>query len=211
MRIRAPEQLAGEPLRGHPGDGNPGMAQQEPQELGPHSRSRRQRQRAPRHAAWALALRILELLPRAGLTVLLPLAHARITRQEPRLLERQPELLVEPRERPGDAVADRARLARRAAATHGGDHVELADGVRHLERLCDDHAQRFTREVVLERASVDRDAPGAGADPHPGDRRLAPPGPIEPVEHCGHQRTSDLVDAGITTGCCAWWGWAAPR
>src|SRR5207249_3203121 len=108
---------------------------------------------------------------------------------------------VDPRERPRDAVAHGTRLARGAAATHGRDHVELPDGVRHLEGLRDDHAQRLAREVVLERASVDGDAPGAGPDPHPGDRRLAPPGSIKPVEHCGHQRTSDLVDPGIATGC----------
>src|SRR5690348_13399999 len=103
-----------------------------------------------------LPLAVLELLPRAGLTVLLPLA----------------------RQRAGEPVPDGSRLARRPAALHGHQQIELPHGVRDGERLRDDHAQRLAREIVLERALVDDDASGPGLDPHASDRRLAPSGAV---------------------------------
>src|SRR5918992_1094051 len=70
-----------------------------------------------------LPLGVLELLAGAGLPVLLALPHARIARKQSGLLERQPQLVVEARERAREAVADGAGLAGGAAALDGNDHV----------------------------------------------------------------------------------------
>src|SRR5947207_9605495 len=133
-----------------------------------------------------LPLAVLELLTGAGLTVLLPLAGARIAREQPRFLQWLAKLVVETRDGARQSVADRAGLAGGAAALDRHEHVELSDGVRDRQRLRDDHPQRLAREVVLEGAAVDDDASGAGLDPHTGHRRLAPPSAVEPVEHGRH-------------------------
>src|SRR5262249_25699082 len=91
--------------------------------------------------ATASALGVLELLPGARLTILLALTHPWVAREQAGLLEWRAELVVEARQGAREAVADGAGLTRRAAARNGADHVELADGTRHLEGLRDDHAQ----------------------------------------------------------------------
>src|SRR6267142_5243691 len=141
-----------------------------------------------------LPLAVLELLAGARLAVLLPLARARIAGEEPRLLGRLPQLVVEARDRAREPVTDGASLAGGPAALHGGEHVELAHRVRDRQRLRDDHPQRLAREVVLERAPVDDDMPGAGLDPHAGHGRLATPGAVEPVEHSRHLPTLRRLD-----------------
>src|SRR5262249_22171039 len=133
-----------------------------------------------------LALAVLELLPSAGLAVLLALAGARVAREQTGLLERQPKLVVEARDRTRQPVAHGTGLAGGSAALDGCQHVELADGIRDRNRLGDDHPQRLTRKVLLERAAVDDHASSAWLDPHTGHGRLAPSGAIEPVEHRRH-------------------------
>src|SRR5688572_4787161 len=73
----------------------------------------------------ALALRELEAATRTGAAVLLALDDAAVAGQEAVGLHRTAQARLELRERLGDAVTDGARLARQAAAGHGGDHVEL--------------------------------------------------------------------------------------
>src|SRR5438067_7498397 len=92
-----------------------------------------------------LPLAVLELLTRAGLTVLLPLAGAWIAREQPRLLQGQAKLVVEARDGARESVPDRARLAGGTAALDRHEHVELSDGVRDRQRLRDDHSQRLAR------------------------------------------------------------------
>src|SRR5260370_29605953 len=136
-----------------------------------------------------LPLAVLELLAGARLAVLLPLTRARIAGEEPRLLERLPQLVVEARDRAREPVTDGASLAGGPAALDGGEHVELADRVRDGQRLRDDHPQPLAREVGLERAPVDDDPPGAGLDPDARPGRLAPSGAVEPLEHRHHLST----------------------
>src|SRR5262249_54019785 len=103
----------------------------------------------------------LETRARAALTVLLALLLARVAGQEPALLERGAVGGVEQLERARDAVAQRVGLAGDPAAVQSRGDVVAPDPVHGLERLVDDHARRFAREVVLERAPVDAELPAA--------------------------------------------------
>src|SRR5215475_11693369 len=143
--------------------------------------------------ATVLPLGILELLPGSGLPILLAFPHAGITREQAGLLEHLAEVLVELHERPGQAVSHGAGLPGGPAAADGGEHVELPQSVLDLERLGDNHAERFAGKVVLEGATIDDDAPAAGPQPHAGHGRLPPAGAVEAVDHGGHQRASPLV------------------
>src|SRR6266571_2551767 len=78
-----------------------------------------------------------------------------------------------------------SRVARRPAAAHIDRGVEGSKGVRQLERLRDDHAQRLPREVILEWATVDQDAAASRPEPHPRHRGLPPSGTVE-LRRCGH-------------------------
>src|SRR5688500_6108598 len=168
-----------------------------------------------RLTAPTLALAVLELLPRTRLTILLPLAGARIAGEQSGLLQRLPQLLVEARKGARQTVADGAGLARWPAALHRHQQGELPHRVRDGQRLRDDHAQRLAGEVVLERSLVDHDAAGARPDPHPRDGCLAPSGAVEAIEHSRHHRASAGVLRDVervsTVGCCALCGCEAPR
>src|ERR1700694_597035 len=79
-------------------------------------RPRRSRAVANTKGCAGSALRELEPLARSRPPVLLPLHRARVARKEPGLLERRPELRIHLGQRPADAVADGAGLAREPAA-----------------------------------------------------------------------------------------------
>src|SRR5438105_13526334 len=96
-----------------------------------------------------LPLAVLELLAGTRLAVLLPLARARIAGEEPRLLERLSQLVVEARARARERVTDGASLAGGPAALGGGEHGELAHRIRDRQRLRDDHPQRLAREALV--------------------------------------------------------------
>src|SRR5689334_5353244 len=128
--------------------------------------------------AFDLALRELEAAARTGAAVLLALDHAAVAGQEAVGLHRTPQRRLELRQRLGDAVAHRARLARQAAAGDGSDHVELAVALADVERLLDDHLLGRTREVDLLVAAVDRDLAGAELHPDAGDGVLAAAGGV---------------------------------
>src|SRR3954471_20766206 len=77
----------------------------------------------------------------AGLlqTGLLALDDARVTREQPGLLERGPVgLLVDEVQAPGHAQTQRAGLAGDATAVDAGDHVEATLELQRRERLVDD-------------------------------------------------------------------------
>src|SRR5205823_13455745 len=90
-----------------------------------------------------LSLRELEPLAHSRTAVLLPLDHARVARQEPRLLQGRPEVRVQFGERPADAVPDGAGLSRQAAAADVHVDVDLADLLDHFERLLENHLARL--------------------------------------------------------------------
>src|SRR6476646_11595922 len=104
-----------------------------------------------------LALRELEAGAGALLAVLLALLHAGIAREETSLLETLAQLHVVELERAGDAVADRAGLAAGTAAVDRHHDVEFVVRLGERKRLLDDHLEHFVREVLIERARVDRD------------------------------------------------------
>ena len=70
-------------------------------------------------------------------------------------------------------MTNRTGLARQTATRNGGDDVELAIALRHVERLLDHHALRGARKVDRLVAAVDGDLARAGLDPHAGDSVLA--------------------------------------
>src|SRR5262245_6408354 len=143
-----------------------------------------------------LALGVLELLPRPGLSVLLALPHARIARQQAGLLESEPQGVVVSDERAGYAVAHRSGLSGWSTAAHADGDIELLLGARHLEGLRDDHAQRLPGEVVLGCAAIDGDATRSGLDPHARHRRLAPARAVCAIDNRHHR-----ISRGW--GCCA--------
>src|SRR3954462_11871900 len=121
------------------------------------------------------ALALGELRPLAGLLEagLLALLHARVAREEAAALELRAEVGIGVDERAGDPVAQRAGLGRDAAAVDLRHHVHpvlVADG---LERLADVALKREAREVLLERAPVDRVGARARTEDHAGDGGLA--------------------------------------
>src|SRR5205807_352967 len=94
-----------------------------------------------------LALGVLGGFAGSLQAVLLALLHARVARQEAGLLEHRAALDVELDERPGDAVRDRARLARHAPARDPDADVEAPQRVGELERLQDLHLQDSLTQV----------------------------------------------------------------
>src|SRR3954466_11161787 len=116
-----------------------------------------------------LALRELEAAAGLGAAVLLALNDARIAGQEAFALHGGAKARLVAGERGRDAVAGRARLAGKAAAGNGRDHVILALAVGDVEHLVDDQAQGRPGEIDFLVAAVDDDLAGAGLQPDPGD------------------------------------------
>src|SRR5512133_2507244 len=82
-----------------------------------------------------LALGVLRGLPGALQAVLLALLHPRVAGEEAGLAEREPVACrIRLQQRAGDAVADRARLTRGAAAGDLDHDVVAALGPGHPER-----------------------------------------------------------------------------
>ena len=79
-----------------------------------------------------LTLRELEAAAGLGAAVLLALDDAGVAGEEAGLLDDAAERGLEAGQRLGDAVLDRAGLARKAAADDGGDDVILALRARRL-------------------------------------------------------------------------------
>src|SRR5712664_2266860 len=123
-----------------------------------------------------LSLGELEPLARAGPAVLLALYRAGVACEEPRLLQRRPELRVELGERAADPVPDGAGLPREAAAADVDRDVHLAELLDHLERLLEDHLAGVAPEVLVQGPVVDDEVARARLHAHPGDRLLAAPG-----------------------------------
>src|SRR5947209_1887250 len=84
-------------------------------------------------------------------------------------------------QRARDAVTHGAGLAGDPAAFALHVDVEPRERLRHLERLADDHLQRRAREILVDRALVDRDDALAEREPHPRDTALAAAGAVKVV------------------------------
>src|SRR5690606_13976218 len=136
----------------------------------------------------SLALGELEGAAGLSLAVLLALHHAAVTGQETALLEHGAQAGLVVGQRLGNAVAHRARLARKAAAGDRCDDVVLAVAVCRDDRLLEDHLQDGTREIGVVFLVVDRDLAGAWLDPDAGDGVLALAGGV------GAARFVELLD-----------------
>ena len=104
-----------------------------------------------------LSLRKLETFPRALLPVLLALFDPRIASHQTRMFESWTKVGIELEQRSRDAVPDRARLSRRATAGHVDNEIKLACRFRQLQRLTNDHAQGFVREISVKRFAIDKE------------------------------------------------------
>src|SRR5690606_22585012 len=126
--------------------------------------------------AGELALGVLRRLASLLEAVLLALGLARVAGQQTRLLQRRAPLGVLALQAPGDAAAQGAGLPGHAAAGDACDDVEAALGLGGPERLPHVCLERLDREVVLQRAAVELEAPRARDDADPCHRALAPAG-----------------------------------
>jgi hypothetical protein len=120
-----------------------------------------------------LTLAELEAFAGAGLTVLLTFAHTRIAGQETSGLKRSAQGGVDFEQRTSDAVANSAGLASRTAAFDVHTHVKFADAIGRDQRLLDDHAKHFGREIGFECAAVHGDFTGTARETNTGDSGLA--------------------------------------
>src|SRR4051812_48335176 len=94
----------------------------------------------------ALALRELEAAAGLGAAVFLALDDAAVAGEEAGLLDDSAQRRLVAGQRLGDAVLDRAGLAREAAADDRRDDVILALAAGDAKRLVDHQAQGRTRE-----------------------------------------------------------------
>ena len=80
-----------------------------------------------------LSFRELEALARALLSILLAFFDAGIARDQARLLQRRTKVSIEFHQRAGDAMANRACLARRATAANINQDVKLGGRLSQLQ------------------------------------------------------------------------------
>src|SRR5438128_8770236 len=154
------------------------------------------------------ALRVLRRLARFLEPVLAALLCARVARQEAPLLQVAAKRGVGLDQRARNAVPHSAGLPADPAAVDRRDHVVAIDGVRQPQWLRDDHLQRRPREIVLQRAAVQREAARSGDDPHTRHGLLATSGRANGFSQCCHQRLSSLASYGF--GSCDACGCSGP-
>src|SRR3954470_23161563 len=120
-----------------------------------------------------LALAELEALACLRTAGLLALDGTCVAREETEVAKLATVILVDLDEGTRHGKAERAGLARLAAAVHVRLDVILAKPVRRREWLLDGRDERGTREVVAERAPVDVPLAASGFDVHAADGFLA--------------------------------------
>jgi hypothetical protein len=101
-----------------------------------------------------LSLRELEALARTLLSVLFAFLNTRIARNQSCLLQCRPQVGVVFHQGAGDAVANRAGLARWPTARDINQHIKLAGRLRQVKRLANDHTVCFVGKVRLKRLMV---------------------------------------------------------
>src|SRR5262249_30175842 len=137
--------------------------------------------------AAALPLRELGCFARLVQAGLLALDLAGVAGEEALALERDAEVGVDLDEGAGDAVADRAGVARGAAAVPPDAQVVGARELGGLERRQDHLPMGEPREVRGELLAVDPRLPGPRTEDHPGDGGLPLPG-AEVLGRSRHQK-----------------------
>src|SRR3954452_209820 len=152
------------------------------------------------------ALRVLRRL--AGLleAVLPAFLLAGVACQEPLGFELRSELGVELDERPRDAEPDGPGLAGDPAAADRDGHVVVALALDRGQRPTGDHAMHARREVVVDRAPVDREPAVAGREPDTCDRALAAYC-RELRSDCDHVPTPRCRSSSWPPASCWWPSW----
>src|SRR5262249_32710740 len=152
----------------------------------------------------------LEALARPLLPVLLALLDARVARQEAFLLQLRPQLEVVLHERARDPEAQRAGLARDAAAGDRRQDVELVAGLGDGQRPLDLGAKRFGGEGLLDRLVIDGQNARARPQEHARRRRFATAGPVI-LDCCCHRYATSLLEPTFSAfGFCDSCGCLSP-
>src|SRR5262245_12952868 len=150
-----------------------------------------------------LPLAELEPLARSRLSVLLPLLHARVAREQAFAAQGRTETFLLARQRAGDRHAQRARLTREPATVRPRQQVVLLTRLRDGQRLQGVPHQRIAPQVFVDRPVVHRVLAGSGDESHACHRLLAPSGG-SPWGCDRHWLLPFFVVRGSqVTGCCA--------
>ena len=102
-----------------------------------------------------LAFRELEAFAGTLLPILLTFFDSWIARNQTSLLECRAKVGVIFEQGAGDSVTYRARLSGRTAAANIDQNIKLAARVGQLQRLANNHAQRFIRKILIKGFSID--------------------------------------------------------
>ena len=127
-----------------------------------------------------LALRELEALAGALLTVLFPLARAGVAGQIAHSLKLAAEFDIELTQSPSDTETDGTSLSVDSATIGENQHVELVGCLGSQQRLFGGRTGRVTGEILIERFPVDDNIAATIAQKHTGHGGLTPTG-AEPL------------------------------
>jgi len=122
----------------------------------------------------SLPLGKLEPFPSALLSVLLAFLDSGIAGDQTSVFERRPQVGIELEQRASDAMTNRAGLSRWTTAADVYYEVKLVRRFRQLQWLTDDHAERFVREIPVERFVINLDLAAAWSQIDPRGCRLPP-------------------------------------
>src|SRR5579862_1996117 len=140
-----------------------------------------------------LALRELEALSRALLSVFLALFASRIATDKAFRLQFLAQLCIELHQRAGDAQLHGIRLTAHAAAQNAGDHVERCTRFRRCQRSLRRRALCRGHEIFVKGTPVHLEIAGARTQVNPGNRRLTASRPVVLNQLCCHLAFSSLL------------------
>ena len=122
----------------------------------------------------SLPLGKLEAFPCALLSVLLAFLDSGIASDQASVFERRPQVGIEFEQGSSYAVTNGSGLSRWTTAAHVDYQIKLVRGFRQLQRLANDHAQRFVGKIPVERLVINLDFAAAGSQIDPRRCRLPP-------------------------------------
>ncbi|EJX09186.1 ATPase [gut metagenome] len=98
-------------------------------------------------------------------------------------------------------MTNSAGLAGFTTAADVNHHIKRFNVFRELERLHDNHAARFTGEVLFQRAAVDHDLASATLDENTSDRALAAAGAVVVItDHLSSLSELEVKNLGLLGG-----------
>ena len=154
-----------------------------------------------------LTLRELELLAGLRTAGLFPLDRSRIAGQQLQIAQLPAMRFVQRHQRAGDGETQRTSLTGEPAAFDLRFDIVAAERVRNGERLLNGRDVRRTREIISQRAPVNRPLARARLDLQPADGFLAPSDRMSAI---GSHYFSLFLLRSSTFGCCAAWVCLSP-